>query len=243
MAKQVKLSAQTRPHAGRSAVKKLKAQGVVPAVIYGGKDKPQTLQVSSREINTLLSRAVGENILVDLEINDAGKTVNRLALIQEIQHAPLGGAILHVDFHAVAQNEMLHANIPVEAIGEAIGVRSYGGILEQNMRSIEVTCLPKDLPEIIRVDVSNLNIGDSIHIKQIALPEGVTATADPDLTIFHVATPVVEEVKPVEEAAPTSPEVIKEKKTEGEEAAADAKPGDKKPAAAKPGEKKPAEKK
>lgn len=235
MAKQVKLSAQTRPHAGRSAVKKIKAQGAVPAIIYGGKEEPQSLQVSSREINTLLSHAVGENILVDLEINDAGKTVNRLALIQEIQHAPLGGAVLHIDFHAVSQNEILHANIPVETIGEAAGVRSYGGILEQNMRSIEVACLPKDLPEIIRVDVSNLNIGDSIHIKHIMLPEGVTATADPELTVFHVAAPVVEEVKAVE-AAPAGPEVIKEKKAEGEAAAPAA--GDKKAADKKPADKK-----
>lgn len=229
MAKQVKLSAQTRPHAGRNAVKKLKAQGVVPAIMYGGKLKPQTLQVSRREINTLLSHAVGENILVDLEISDSGKTENHLALIQEIQHNPLGGAVLHIDFHAVSQDEILHANIPVEAQGEALGVRSYGGILEQNMRSIEVACLPKDLPEILRVDVSNLNIGDSIHIKHIMLPQGVTATADPDLTVFLVAAPVVEEVKAATEAAATSPEVIKEKKPEGDAAAA-AKPGDKKPA-------------
>lgn len=239
MAKQVKLSAQTRPQAGRSAVKKLKAQGIVPAIIYGGKEKAQTLQVSSREINTLLSHAVGENILVDLEISDAGKTVNRLALIQEIQHAPLGGAVLHIDFHAVSQNEILHAHIPVEALGEALGVRSFGGILEQSMRKLEVACLPKDLPEIVRVDVSNLNIGDSVHIKHIMLPAGVTAIADPELTVFHVAAPVVEEVKPVEEAAPTSPEVIKEKKPEGEAAAPEAaKPGDKKAAEKKPADKK-----
>lgn len=236
MAKQVKLSAQTRPHAGRSAVKKIKAQGAVPAIIYGGREEPQSLQVSSREINTLLSHAVGENILVDLEISDAGKTVNRLALIQEIQHAPLGGAVLHIDFHAVSQNEILHANIPVETIGEAVGVRSYGGILEQNMRSIEVACLPKDLPEIIRVDVSNLNIGDSIHIKHIMLPEGVKATADGELTVFHVAPPVVEEVKVAAVEAPTGPEVIKEKKPDGEAAAPAA--GDKKAADKKPADKK-----
>jgi large subunit ribosomal protein L25 len=237
MAKQVKLSAQTRPHIGRNAVKRLSTQGVVPAVIYGGKEKPQSLQVSRREINTLLSHAIGENILVDLEISDAGKTTSRLALIQEVQHNPLGGAVLHIDFHAVSEKEILHANIPVEALGEPIGVRSYGGILEQNMRNIEVACLPKDLPEIVRVDVSNLNIGDSIHIKHIMLPEGVTATADGELTVFHVVAPTVEEEKPVAEAAAASPEVIKEKKPEGEAAAGDAKPGDKKPAG-KPADKK-----
>ena len=235
MAKQVKLSAQTRPHVGRSAVKKLTAQGVVPAVVYGGKEKPQSLQVSRREIQTLLSHAVGENILVDLEISDAGKTTNRLALIQEVQHNPLGGAVLHVDFHAVSQNETLEANIPIEALGEAVGVRSYGGILGQNIRSLEVECLPKDLPEIITVDVSNLNIGDSIHVKHLILPPGVKATVDGELTVFLVAAPTVEEEKPVVEAA-ASPEVIKEKKPEG--AAADDKAGDK-----KAGDKKPADKK
>ena len=240
MAKQVKLSAQLRPLAGRSAVKKIKAQGAVPAVIYGAKDKPQSLQVSSREIGNILAHAVGENILVDLEISDSGKTTNRLALIQEVQHAPLGGAVLHVDFHAVSQDEVLHAYIPIEAQGEAIGVRSYGGILDQSMRRIEVACLPKDLPEILRVDVSALNVGDSIHLKDIALPEGVKALADGDLTVFHVSSPTVEEAKPAEDA-PTSPEVIKEKKpAEGEAAAA---AGDKKGGDKKGGDKKPADKK
>ncbi|HWB59817.1 MAG TPA: 50S ribosomal protein L25 [Chthoniobacteraceae bacterium] len=236
MAKQVKLSAQLRPSSGRSAVKKIKAQGAVPAVIYGGKDKPQTLQVNSRDINTLLAHAVGENILVDLEISDSGKTTNRLALIQEIQHAPLGGAVLHVDFHSVKADEILHAHIPIEPHGESVGVRSYGGILDQSLRRLDVACLPKDLPEIIRVDVSALNIGDSIHVKDIKLPEGVTSSIDGDLTVFHVSAPVAEEVKPAEEAAATGPEVIKEKKPEGEAAAPAA--GDKKAAEKKPADKK-----
>ena len=227
MAKQVKLSAQTRLHIGRSAVKKLSAQGIVPAVIYGAKEEAQALQISRREINTLLSHAVGENILVDLEITDQGKVTSKLALIQEVQHTALGGKVLHVDFHAVSQNETLQASIPIEASGEAIGVKSYGGILEQNVRSLEIECLPKDLPEIISVDVSNLNIGDSIHVKDIVLPAGVTALVDAGLTVFLVAAPTVEEEKPAAEAA-TSPEVIKEKKVEG--AAGDAKAGDKKPA-------------
>jgi large subunit ribosomal protein L25 len=229
MAKQVKLSAQTRPHAGRIAVKKLTAAGSVPAVIYGGKEQPQSLQLSRREIQTLLNHAVGENILVDLEISDAGTTTNRLALIQEVQHNPLGGAVLHVDFHAVSQNETLEANIPIEALGEAIGVRSFGGILSQNLRTLEIECLPKDLPDMITVDVSNLNIGDSIHVKHLILPAGVKALPDPELTVFLVAAPTVEEEKPAAEAAPTSPEVIKEKKPEGAAAAGDdKKAGDKK---------------
>lgn len=213
MAKQVKLSAQVRPHVGRSAVNKLKKQGIVPAVIYGGKIEPQALQVAARDIKTLLSHAVGENILVELEIEQSGSKATRMALIQEVQHAPLSGDVLHVDFHAVNMNETLTASIPVEPVGEANGVKNFGGILEQSLRAVEVECLPKDLPEIITVNVSGLGIGDSIHVKHLMLPPGVTALDDPELTIFLVAEPLVE-VEPVAAEAVTTPEVIKEKKDE-----------------------------
>ena len=208
MAKQVKLTAQTRHEIGRNAVKKLKARGIVPATIYGGKEAPQNLQVSAREVSTLLSRAVGENILIELEID---AKANRLALIQEVQHNAITRAILHVDFQTVSSDETIYASIPVEPFGESIGVKSYGGLLTQNVRSLEIECLPKDLPEIIKVDVSALNIGDAIHIKDIALPSGVTAVGEPDIAVFLVAEPTVVE-EPVAAAAPTEPEVIKEKK-------------------------------
>jgi large subunit ribosomal protein L25 len=198
-------------------VRKLKAAGSVPAVIYGAKDKPETLQVSKREINAMLSHAAGENILVELEI--AGKS--RLALVQEVQHAPLGGAILHIDFHAVSMDEVIEADVPLEPTGIANGVKNMGGLLEQNLRSIAIECLPRDLPDLITVDVSALNIGDAIHVREIQLPSGVTTRVQPDLTAFSVLAPTVEE-EPVAAAveAPTGPEVIREKKEEPEAAAA-----------------------
>jgi large subunit ribosomal protein L25 len=215
MAKQVKLTAQTRSQLGRNAVRQLKHDGIIPAVIYGAKHEPQNLQISARDIRQILGRVAGENVLVDLEIEDGPQKSSRMALIQEVQHHPLGGEILHVDFHAVSMDETIQADIPIEPEGEPTGVRNYGGILEQSVRSLEVECLPKDLPDLITVDVSNLNIGDSIHVKHIRLPEGVTAIDDADLTVFLVSAPNVEE-EPVAAAAaaPTSPEVIKEKKTE-----------------------------
>jgi large subunit ribosomal protein L25 len=217
MAKQVKLTAERRTAIGRSAVRKLKAAGSVPAVIYGAKDKPETLQVSKREINAVLSHAAGENILVELEI--AGKS--RLALVQEVQHAPLGGAILHIDFHAVSMDEVIEADVPLEPTGIANGVKNMGGLLEQNLRSLAIECLPRDLPDLITVDVSALNIGDAIHVREIQLPSGVTTRVQPDLTAFSVLAPTVEE-EPVAAAveAPTGPEVIREKKEEPEAAAA-----------------------
>src|ERR1700720_2665904 len=117
MAKQVKLKAEQRTETGRSAARKLKARGIVPAIIYGGKDKPQALQLSERDINAMLSHASGENILVELEID--GDQSGRLALVQEIQHSPVRGDVLHIDFHAVSMDEKIHAEVPVETIGTA----------------------------------------------------------------------------------------------------------------------------
>jgi large subunit ribosomal protein L25 len=219
MAKQVKLTAERRTALGRSAVRKLKATGAVPAVMYGSKDKPDALQVSRRDINALLSHAAGENILVELEIE--GK--NRLALVQEVQHAPLGGAVLHIDFHAVSQDEVIEADVPLEPIGIANGVKNMGGLLEQSLRTLAIECLPRDLPDVIRVDVSALNIGDAIHVREIQLPSGVSTRIQPDLTAFSVLAPTVEEepVAATAEAA-AGPEVIREKKEEPEGGAAPA---------------------
>jgi large subunit ribosomal protein L25 len=214
MAKQVKLSAERREGTGRSAVRKLKARGLVPAVIYGGKEKPEPLQVTRRDMTSLLSHASGENILVELEIEGDGK--NRLALVQEVQHSPVGGDILHVDFHSVTMDEVIEAEVPVESIGTAEGVKTYGGLLEQNLRSLEIECLPGDLPDKITVDVSALNIGDSIHVRDLPLPSGVKTRVHPDLTVISVLAPTVEEEPVAAEAAAAGPEVITEKKAEGE---------------------------
>src|SRR5581483_12318487 len=114
---------------------------------------------------------------------------NRMALLQEVQHSPLGGAILHVDFHAISMDEKIHAEVPLEAIGMPNGVKNFGGLLEQSLRSLAVECLPKDLPDKISVDVTNLNIGDTIHVRDIAMPDGVVAKVQTDLTAFSVVAP------------------------------------------------------
>ncbi len=218
MAKQVKLKAEARPTVGRSAVRKLRACGFIPAVIYGGNDKPQPLQVSAREINAMMSHASGENVLVELEIGDGQ---SRTALVQEVQHAPVGGEIRHVDFHAISMDQMIQAEVPLEPVGTAVGVKTFGGLLEQSLRALAIECLPGDLPDRITVDVSHLNIGDAIHVRDIELPQGVTPKVQVDLTAFSVVAPVVEEapVAAEAEAAAAGPEVITEKKQEGEAAA------------------------
>jgi len=213
MAKQVKLSAKPRSHVGRNSVKQLRSRGAVPANMYGPKTNPCNLEISMKAINHLLAHAVGENILVELEIDHSHKTTKHLSLIQEVQHHAVRGDVLHVDFLEVSMNELLHTEVALEPLGEAIGVKSYGGLLEQLLRHITIECLPKDLPESIRVDVSKLGLGDALHLRDLVLPEGVKATGDGDLTVFLVAEPKVAEEPKVEEA-PQAPEVIKEKKPE-----------------------------
>jgi large subunit ribosomal protein L25 len=215
MATQVKLSAQRREGLGRSAVKKLKAAGNVPAIIYGAKDKPEPLQVSKREFGALLSHAAGENILVELEVEGSP---NRLAMVQEVQHAPIGGDVLHIDFHAVSMDEVIEADVPLEPTGTANGVKNFGGLLEQSLRTLSIECLPRDLPDVITVDVSALNIGDGIHVRDIPLPNGVTTRIPADLMAFSVMAPTVAE-EPAAGAAPTAaPEVITAKKEDADAA-------------------------
>ncbi len=218
MAKQVKLSISRRTGVGRAAVRKIKAEGAVPAIIYGAKQQPEPVQVSRRDISLMLSHASGENILVELAID--GESGSRLALVQEVQHSPVGGDILHVDFHAVSMDEMIEADVPLEPIGTPEGVKTFGGLLEQSLRSLGIECLPKDLPDVITVDVSHLNIGDSIHVKDIPLSEGVTTRISPELTVFSVIAPTVEE-EPVAATGEVAagPEVITEKKESAEGAA------------------------
>jgi large subunit ribosomal protein L25 len=217
MAKQVKLSAQTRPGLGRAAVRKIKQNGLVPAVMYGIKKPPVHLQLSARDVKNVLSHATGEHFLVELEIGDGDGAGNHLALIQEVQHHPLRGDVLHVDFHAVSADEKLHASVPIETTGEAFGVKNGGGLLEVPMHSLDVECFPRDLPDVIRLDVSHLKLGEAIHIRDIQLPEGVVVRGDQDLTVVRVAEPTVAEAAtPGLGEVAAQPEVLKEKKPDAD---------------------------
>src|SRR5213078_4989615 len=222
MAKQVKLKAEPRTEVAPSAPRKLRACGLIPAIIYGGNNKPQPLQVGAREINAMMSHASGENVLVELEI--AGQDSSRTALVQEVQHSPVGGEIPHVDFHAISMDQKIQAEVPLEPTGTAVGVKTFGGLLEQSLRALAIECLPGDLPDRITMDVSQLNIGDSIHVRDIQLPAGVTPKVQLDLTAFSVVAPVVEEerVATEAEAAAAGPEVITEEQEDGGAAAAPA---------------------
>ncbi|MBM3871527.1 MAG: 50S ribosomal protein L25 [Verrucomicrobia bacterium] len=241
--KSVAMNAQPRAAVKHSAVKKLRATGQIPAVIYGRLAPPQNLELNSREFGDAIAHHASENILVDLSVK-GDRRPQRLALVQEIQHHPLHGHILHVDFHEVAADEMVTINVPVESTGEAVGVKTGGGVLERVMFRLKVRALPKDLPEVLIVDVTHLEVGKAIHLGDIKPPAGCEILGHKELTVLAVAAPVTEAQEAAATAAaadaPAQPEMIKEKKEEGKEGAAatPAKEGDKKAEEKKPAEKK-----
>jgi len=219
--KSLKLKAAPRTQVRRKGSKALRSTGRIPANIYGKSIAPQNLEIDSDAFIDLINSAHSEIVLVDLEVS--GDSNARLALVQDVQHHPLSGEVLHVDFHEVKSDEMITIRIPVEATGEAEGVKSGGGTLEHVLQKLRVTALPKDLPEQILVDVSALAVGQAIQIGQIQAPAGVTILGDKHLRVFSVAAPATEvEAAPAAAAGAEAkqPEMIKEKKEEAAPAAA-----------------------
>ena len=220
--KSVPLNATVRTLGRRNGSRQLRASGRIPAVIYGNKTEPQSLEINSREIGDLIHHSVSENILIDLSVKDDARP-KRLALVQEIQHHPLNGKVLHVDFHEVSETEKVTIMVPVETAGEAVGVKIGGGVLEHVLFKVKVRALPQHLPEQVVIDVSDLELNKTIHLGEIKAPEGVEILGDKNIPVVSVAAPRTEtEAAATETAAAAGAgtvEMIKEKK-EGEEGAA-----------------------
>ena len=149
MAKRLGIKAKVRAEIGGRRPNRIRASGRVPAVLYGA-GTSQALELNGREIAEALHGASSESVLIDLTLEaEGGSTTKRMALIREVQHDPLRDTIEHVDFHAIEENKKLRVEVPVHELGEAVGVRTGGGILDHNLRTLRVECLPKDLPERI----------------------------------------------------------------------------------------------
>src|SRR5690242_4578299 len=184
--KSVPLNAFPRSLERRGGVKKLRATGRIPAVIYGREVKPQNVEVNAKEIGDLIQHSVSENLLVDLAVKDDSRP-KRLALVQEVQHHPLSGNVLHVDFHEVSETEKVTIMVPVETTGEAVGVKTGGGVLEHVLFKLKVRALPKDLPEQIIIDVSALELSRAIHIGEVKAPAGVEILGGRNIPVVAVA--------------------------------------------------------
>ena len=200
-----------RSDVGKGVARKLRQAGSIPAVYYGRGEDPIPLTVGLKDLEDVIERAEGSNVIVDLKVDGDGAG-DRKALIREIQRDPVGGTILHLDLQHISLTETITVEIPVVLVGTPTGVKDGGGILEHLLRDVEVECLPTDIPSRIEIDVSALNIGDSLHVSDLKA-ERVTIVTEAGRTIATVVPPtVLEEVKPAEEAVAAEPELVKEKK-------------------------------
>lgn len=185
MSRPTTLQAAQREVPGSAASRRLRREGIIPAVIYGAQQRTYPIQVNNKDFAEILRHQTSENFLVNLEIEGA-KEKTKLAIVQEIQQNPMTGQVIHVDFHAVKEDENVHANVPIELTGDAVGVK-IGGLLEHLVHSLDIECLPANLPDMISHDVSDLAIGESVHVRDLALPTGVATHMDGDVVVALIA--------------------------------------------------------
>jgi large subunit ribosomal protein L25 len=208
MDKQVKLEARDREVYGRNAVRRLRRDGLIPAVMYGHGEDSRSLMVPEQELSHLLGRISVENTLVDLNV---GSGEAQKVLIREVQRHPWKAKILHVDFFRIQADEEIRVAVPLRLEGTPFGVRNSGAILQQSRYELEVQCLPMDIPEVFVHDVTDLDIGDVVHVSDLDTGS-VVPLEDPELTICTVVPPtviqVVEEEEELGELEEMEPEVI-----------------------------------
>jgi len=219
---EIVVSAKTRTDRGKNAARRLRREGLVPGVVYGGKGENVAVAVDPKALQRVLRSEAGRNSILKLDIANAGSTN---AILKSWQVDPIREKFLHADFYRIAMDVAIRVTIPIHVTGEARGVKVDAGILELIMREIEVECLPGDIPERIEVDVTDLGINGALRISDLVAPAKVKILEDADQVVVHVVS-VKEEVAaapgvaaPVEgeaAAAPAEPEVLKKGKKEEE---------------------------
>jgi large subunit ribosomal protein L25 len=207
---QILIEAKRRAPGGKNANRRLRTAGLIPAVLYGRGREPVPLSVTPKAIVDVLYSESGQNTIFSLSV-DGGERTN--AMVKEYQLDPVKGRLIHTDFIQIAMDRLLEVSVNVELVGEAEGVKS-GGLLDFVTRSIDLECLPADIPDSIKVDVGHLKINDNVRVKNIEFDSKIKVLTDPEVVIVTISPPLKEEVAPVE-AAPAEtaePEVIKKGK-------------------------------
>jgi len=210
---EIKLDVKIRNQIGTRKIKGIRREDNVPAIVYGGDRGPTAIQVDRRTYERIMRLHKGQSVVFHLNVLEGEKKIRDYsAVVKEEQDDPVSDRLIHIDFQRISLKEELEVKVPVVAKGEALGVKKDGGSLDHTLWELDVICLPTNIPEKIEVDVSELNIGDAIHVKEVVLPADVKTNHDPEAIVFSVVPPMKEE-SPVEEGIePEEPEVIKEKK-------------------------------
>jgi len=214
MARTVSLKAQQRSVVGRHRVRRLRAEGRIPAVLYGRKGH-LALEIGAMEFVEAFQGRGTEKVLIDLLVEGSEPSQQKLAFLQAVQQHPLTDRILHVDLHELSADEKIHTEVEVHPVGEPVGVRTGGGLLQAPLRHLRISCLPHDLPESILVDVETLGVGESIHVGDLTPPSGVEVLNAKDQVLFTITAPQTEETPTVQEAK--EPELVRARKEAEEE--------------------------
>lgn len=219
--KAANVQAKIRTERGTRAARRIRRQGLIPAVIYGASKETFSLLVNPKEILSILNSETGRNSIFTLEIEGHGK---HNVLIKDCLFEPVKSTLLHADFYRVAMDKPIQVTVPIRTVGEAEGVKLQGGILETVLREVVIQCLPADIPDQITVDVTALVFGTNIRVGDLKVDSKIKILSDPNLTVAHIASvkeekPAVEAVEGAAPEAPAEPEVIKKGKVaaEGEE--------------------------
>jgi len=221
------LEAQPRESGNKNTARRVRREGKIPAVVYGAGKDSLAVTVDPRHVLRILHSESGHNTIFDLSLDGGERTK---AMIVDWQYEPLKGKLLHIDLKRIAMDKVLKVSVPIILRGEAEGVKTQGGIMEQITREVEIECLPADIPSHIDADVSHLVFGTVLRVSDLPRSEKLKFLSDPNQPVAHV-TSVKEEVAPTPEAAaaeaaaaPAEPEVIKKGKQETEEEGAEAAP-------------------
>ena len=217
MAANASLTAKGRDGRGKGDNRKLRQSGYIPAVIYGHGEETRSVAVDAHEFELLAARVHVENTVIDLNVEGEKKPIR--ALVREVQKHPGRGSVVHVDFYQIHAGERVHIQIPINFVGTPVGVRN-GGMLQHTMDELDVEVSADNIPETIDIDVSNLDIGDSVHVSDLAVPEGIKVLDGPDRSVCSVSPPqagITEAAEAPAEAAPAEPEVIRRKKEDESE--------------------------
>jgi len=217
--KTIELNVEKRASQGKGQARRMRAQGQIPAVVYGAGKPTVPISVDHKALSQAFRGGAGDNAIFLLKLG--GSEQSRHAMIREFQRDPVSRKPLHIDFVRVLLDTKIRVKVPIEVVGVAQGVKTEGGILDFVTREVEIECLPNNIPEHLPIDVSELAIGDALRISQIPAIEGVTVVDDPDKVLVHVTHPTFEkapEVAAAEAATEiTEPEVLKKGKVATEE--------------------------
>jgi large subunit ribosomal protein L25 len=218
----VDLQGEIRNQVGKQVAKRLRRAQRIPAVVYGGQGGPVPVAVNPQALLAALES--GENTLINLSLSGGEAPQTSLVILKELQRDPVKGRPLHADFQAISMKRKIRVEVPVVLGGEPIGVKDKGGILEHTLRQLSVECLPINIPEKFVVDVSGLDIGNALHVRDVQVAEGIRVLDDGGRVLASVSAPAAEEVAAPVEEAPAEPEVVGKKEKEEPEAAAEGKP-------------------